>query len=119
MSNLRIIKKKHSTYLGEFLIESSQDEAWKQKMQALTLEGKLDTAIEGFPAEFVEAFPETADMNLQYCIERVELADVPRAAACWWPVDDATHYYVAYPAQFPQATLFMAIDFDDHSECCD
>ena len=34
MSNLRIIKKKHSTYLGEFLIESSQDEAWKEKMQA-------------------------------------------------------------------------------------
>ena len=34
MSNLRIIKKKHSNYLGEFLIESSQDEAWKQKKQA-------------------------------------------------------------------------------------
>lgn len=119
MSNSRITKKKHSTYLGEFLIESSQDEAWKKKMQALTIEGKLDTAIEGFPVEFVAFFPETEAMKLQYCIERVELADIPRAAACWWPADDSAHYYVAYPAQYPAATLYMAIDFDDHAECCD
>lgn len=118
MAKPRIIKKKHVTYLGEFLIECSQDDAWKTKMQGLTLEDKLDTAIEGFPAEFEEVFPETKAMALQYCIERVEFADIPRAASCWWPVDETTHYYVAYPAQYPESTLYMAIDFDDHSECC-
>ncbi|MFC3681065.1 hypothetical protein [Bacterioplanoides pacificum] len=118
MANQRIIKKRHTNYLGDFLLDVSQDESWKNKLQQLTIEGKLDTAEDGFPAYFTDSFPETVGMQLHYCIERVNLDDVPREAACWWPVDESTHYYVAYPAQFPSAAIYLAIDFDDHSECC-
>ncbi|MEK9711775.1 MAG: hypothetical protein VW258_04335 [Thalassolituus sp.] len=114
----RILKKHHTRYLAEFLVECSQNEEWKKKLQSLSGEDKLDTALEGMPAEFVEDFPEVEALNLQYCVERVEYEEVPRAASSWWPVDDETHYYVAYPAQFPESEIYLAIDFDDHSECC-
>ncbi|MBQ0727555.1 hypothetical protein [Thalassolituus oleivorans] len=118
MAKPRIVKKQHSRLLGDFLIDCSQDAAWTDKLKNLTLEGKLDTAVDGFPAEFLGFCPEAEYLKLQYCIERVELADVPRAASCWWPVDENTHYYVCYPAQFPQTTVFMAMDFDEHGACC-
>ena len=118
MSKARIIKKHHTRFLADFLVECSQDEVWKGKMQKLGLEDKLDTAVEGYPQEFVEVFPEAQQYELQYCVERLELADIPRAACCWWPIEEDTHYYVAYPAQFPESSIYMAIDFDDHSECC-
>lgn len=118
MANQRIIKKRHTNYLGDFLVDVSQDESWKKKLQALQIEDKLDTAQEGFPEYFAQSFPETEAMQLQYCVERVNLDDVPRAAACWWPIEENTHYYIAYPAQFPRASIYMAIDFDDHSDCC-
>lgn len=116
MANQRIIKKRHTNYLGEFLLDASQDESWKKQLQELKIEDKLDTAEQGFPADFNAFFPETATMALQYCIERVNLEDVPRAASCWWPTDEATHYYIAYPAAFPRTAIFMAIDFDGSSD---
>ncbi len=119
MSNLRIIKKQHTRYLPDFFVEVSQDPEWEKKLQALQVEDKLDTADSGFPAEFLTWFPEAQALNLNYCIERVEYADIPREASCWWPVDEHTHYYMAYPAQFPQSSIYMAIDFHgDHSDCC-
>ena len=114
----RILKKYHTRYLAEFLVECSQNEEWKKKLQGLNDENKLDTSVEGLPADFVADFPELNGLDLQYCVERIELTEIPRAASCWWPIDDSTHFYVAYPAQFPEATLYMAIDFDDHSDCC-
>lgn len=113
MANQRIIKKRHTTYLAEFLVDASQDESWKQKLRQLPIEDKLDTAEVGFPANFNACFPETLGMRLHYCIERVTLEDVPREASCWWPVDEATHYFITYPAAFPRAAIYMAIDFDD------
>jgi hypothetical protein len=118
MANQRIVKKHHTRYLGEFLVDVSQDEGWKQKLQQLKIEDKLDTTEQGFPAYFTDCFPETVGMELQYCIERVNVEDIPRAASCWWHIDDNTHCYMAYPAQFPRAAVYMAIDFDDHSQCC-
>ena len=119
MSNARIIKKQHTRYLPEFFVEVSQDPVWEEKLQALQIEDKLNTSEAGFPEEFLKWFPEAAALNLEFCIERVNLADVPRAASCWWPVDEKTAYFMAYPAQFPQASVYMAIDFhDDGHECC-
>ena len=119
MSKPRIVKKLHTRYLADFFVEVSQDPEWEKKLQALQTEDKLDTAETGFPAEFFNWFPEAETLNLQYCIERVELADVPRAASCWWPMDEHTHFYMAYPAQFPQSAIYMAIDFHgDHGHCC-
>ncbi|KZZ41926.1 hypothetical protein A3759_10740 [Thalassolituus sp. HI0120] len=118
MANQRIIKKRHTIYLGEFLVDASQDKSWKKKLQELKIEDKLNTSEIGFPSDFNAFFPETVGMELQYCIERVNLEDVPRAASCWWPVDEATHFYMAYPAGFPQTSIFMAIDFEEHSDCC-
>jgi hypothetical protein len=114
----RILKKHHTRYLAEFLVECSQNPQWSSKLQQLNDENKLDTAIDGFPAELIEDFPEIESLNLQYCIERVALEEVPRAAACWWPIEQDTHFYVAYPAAFPETSLYMAVDFDDHSGCC-
>lgn len=118
MANQRIIKKQHTRYLGDFLIDASQDESWKQKLQQLKIEDKLDTTNEGFPADFSNYLPETTGMDLKYSIERVGLEDIPRVASCWWPVDDNTHYYMAYPTEFPRSAIYMAIDFDDHGDCC-
>lgn len=119
MSNARIIKKQHTRYLPEFFVEVSQDPEWEEKLQALQIEDKLNTTEAGFPQEFLKWFPETQAMNLEFCIERVDLADVPRAAACWWPIEENTHFYMAYPAQFPQSSIYMAIDFHgDHQDCC-
>ena len=114
----RIAKKHHSRYLAEFLVEASQNPEWKKKLQSLSDETKLDTAVDGFPEYLLEDLPEISALALQYCIERVELNEVPRAASCWWPIEDDTHFYVAYPANFPETKLYMAVDFDDHSECC-
>lgn len=119
MSNARIVKKLHSRYLADFFIECSQDLEWEKKLRELKIEDKLNTAEAGFPENFQAFFPETAGMNLEYSVERVTLADVPRAASCWWPVEENTHYYMAYPTQFPQTSIFMAIDFTDgHEHCC-
>ncbi len=119
MSNARIVKKQHTRLLAEFFVDVSQDAEWEKKLQALQIEDKIDTAEAGFPAEFADFFPEAEAQKLQYCIERVNLEDVPRAASCWWPIEENTHYYMAYPAQFPQATIYMAIDFNgDHADCC-
>ena len=114
----RILKKHHSRYLAEFLVECSQNPEWTQKLQGLNEENKLDTAVEGLPKEFLEDFPEAEQYNLAYSVERVDLSEVPRAASCWWPVDEETHYYVASPTAFPEAKLYLATDFDDHSDCC-
>lgn len=118
MKKARIVKKLHGRYLAEFLLECSQDEEWKKKLQSLNEENRLETAVEGLPPAFIEDFPETTEMSLEYSVERLSLEEVPRAASCWWPVDEQTHFYVAYPAQFPEKRLYMAVDFDDHSDCC-
>ncbi|WP_430462077.1 hypothetical protein ACQUQU_04625 [Thalassolituus sp. LLYu03] len=119
MSNARIVKKHHTRLLAEFLVEVSQDAEWEKKLQALQVEDKLNTSEAGFPEEFLKWFPEAETLKLEYSIERVELADVPRAASCWWPLEDNTHYFMAYPAQFPQSAVYMAIDFHgDHQDCC-
>ena len=112
--NLRITKKLHTRYLADFFIEVSQDAQWNAKLQELGKEARINTSEVGFPENFVGFFPETETMDLSYSIERLELNDVPRSAACWWPVDEGTQYYMAYPTNFPQATIYMAIDFDDH-----
>jgi len=114
----RILKKHHTRYLAEFLVECSQNPDWKKKLQGLTEENKLDTAVEGFPADFIDDFPEIDALNLQYCVERVEYSEVPRVASRWWPLEEDTHFYVAYPAAFPESSIYMAIDFDDHADCC-
>lgn len=118
--NARITKKLHTRYLADFFIEASQDQHWGKKLQALTIEGRLNTAEDSFPEHFVAFFPETQGMELAYSIERVRYEDVPRSASCWWPLEDNTHYYIAYPNEFPQVAIYMAIDFDDHhhGECC-
>ena len=54
----RILKKHHSRYLAEFLVECSQNPEWTKKLQGLNEENKLDTAVEGLPKEFLEDFPE-------------------------------------------------------------
>ena len=119
MSNRRITKKFHSRYLADFFVECSQDPEWEKKLRELKIEDKLNTVEDGFPADFAEIFPETQGLNLQYCIERITLADVPRAASCWWPTDENTQFYMAYPAEFPQSSIYMAIDFPDgHENCC-
>lgn len=112
MSNKRIIKKIHTRYLGDFLIEASQDTSWAQKMHDLTLEDKLNTSEAGFPEVFSGLFPEASYYQLEYSIERVNLTDIPRDAAAWWPVEPGTSYFMAYPTQFPQVAIYMAIDFD-------
>lgn len=115
MSNRRIQKKLNSRYLAEFLVDCSQDAEWKEALRTLELEDKLDTAERGFPNSFHRYFPETQKMPLQFCVERLELADVPRAASCWWPSEAneaGTQYYMCYPAQFPQAVIYLAMDFD-------
>lgn len=115
MSNARIQKKKHTNLLADFLIEASQDPEWAKKLQALALEDKLDTSELGFPELFTVFFPETKKMNLEYSLERVNYADVPREASSWWPLEeeDTTSYFIAYPTQFPQSVVYMAIDFDE------
>ncbi|MAK92113.1 MAG: hypothetical protein CMI08_09570 [Oceanospirillaceae bacterium] len=119
MSNARIVKKKHTRFLADFMVEVSQDAEWEKKLQALQIEDKLNTAEAGYPTEFLQWVPEAEADNLQYSIERVELADIPREASCWWPVDDNTHFYMAYPSEYPQSSIYMAIDFHgDHSDCC-
>ena len=117
MKKARIIEKQHTNYLAEFLLECSQDSDWEKKLQSLSDENRLETALEGFPPAFTEDFPETVGMNLQYCIEKVALDEIPRAASCWWPMEDDTHFFVAYPVRFPETRLFMAVDFHDHSGC--
>lgn len=112
MSNNRIIKKVHTRYLADFLVEASQDAVWAKKMHDLGLEDKLNTSEAGFPEVFVGLFPEVQGMLLEYSIERVNLADVPRRASSWWPVEPGTSYFMAYPTQFPQSAIYMAIDFD-------
>ena len=114
----RILKKIHNRFLAEFLVEASQSDDWKKKLQTLNDENKLDTSVEGFPFELLEYCPEVEAFQLEYSIERVALADVPRAASCWWPIEQDTHFYVAYPTAFPETKLYMAVDFDDHSSCC-
>jgi len=119
MSNARIEKKKHTRFLADFFVEVSQDPEWEKKLQALKIEDKLNTAEEGYPQEFLQWVPEAEKNNLQYSIERVELEDIPREASCWWPMDDSTRFYMAYPSEFPQSAIYMAIDFHgDHSDCC-
>ncbi|WP_221797974.1 hypothetical protein [Oceanobacter mangrovi] len=113
MANARITKKQHTRLLGDFLIECTQDSAWEGKLKALSDENKIDTSVDGFPAAFLADFPEAEYQKLHYCIERVEYAEVPRAASCWWPVDAETQYFMAYPADFPQSQVYMAIDFDE------
>ena len=103
MSNARIVKKKHTRFLADFMVEVSQDAEWEKKLQALQIEDKLNTAEAGYPTEFLQWVPEAEADNLQYSIERVELADIPREASCWWPVDDNTHFYMAYPSEYPQS----------------
>lgn len=112
MSNARIIKKLHSRYLADFIVEASQDPEWAKKMHDLSLEDKLDTAELGFPEFFAGFFPEVGGMELKYSIERINLADIPRSSSCWWPIEKGTSYFVAYPSEFPQTTVYMAIDFD-------
>lgn len=112
MANARILKKWHTRYLADFLIECTHDELWEAKLKVLDTESKLDTAVDGFPVAFSEFYVETDGMNLQYCIERVQYTDVPRASSCWWPQDEKIQYFMCYPAQFPQAAIYMAIDFE-------
>lgn len=118
--NKRIAKKKHTLYLGEFLIEVSQDKVWIEKLKSLDSEAKLDTAVEGMPAGFIANFPEVEAMNLQYSLEPVDVSEVPRAASCWWEVDKTTRCYLAYPSDFPRTKLYMAVDFELEAEsgCC-
>lgn len=119
MANTRILKKWHTRYLADFMTECTYDAAWEERLKNLKVEDKLNTAELGFPEEFTLFFPETQGMNLQYCLERVELKDIPRSASCWWPTSENTHFFMAYPAQFPQSPIYMAIDFHgDHAECC-
>jgi hypothetical protein len=117
MSNARITKKHHTRFLADFFIECTQDEAWENKLRTLEIEGKLNTATDGFPEVFADLYPETVGLNLQYCVERVDYASVPRAASCWWPVDADTQYFMCYPADFPQSALYMAIDFHAAHQC--
>lgn len=112
MSNARIQKKKHTNYLADFFIEASQDAEWTKKMKEMSLEDKLDTSVLGFPEFFSGFFPETKEMNLEYSIEKVNYADVPRSASSWWPLEDNTTYFVAYPTAHPAAAIYMAIDFE-------
>lgn len=112
MSNYRIVKKIHTRFLGDFFIEASQDPSWAEKMHDLALEDKLSTNENGFPEVFLGLFPEASAYRLEYSIERVNLEDVPREASAWWPVEPGTSYFMAYPTQFPQAAIYMAIDFD-------
>ena len=120
MANARITKKHHTRFIADFFVECIQDKEWEGKLKALAEENKIDTAVDGFPVDFFKAFPEAEGLQLHYCIERIEYADVPRSASCWWPVEENTAYFMAYPADFPNSQLFMAIDFDDcdHHEGC-
>ncbi len=118
MANARITKKYHTRYLADFFVECTQVKEWEEKLKAMGLEDKTDTAVDGFPASFEQEFPEIIGLGLHYCIERVELADIPRAASCWWPIDDATQYFMCYPADFPQSAVYMAIDFDEAGHDC-
>jgi hypothetical protein len=111
----RIEKKLHTRYQAEFLFECSQDPQWAAKLQALEGEQVLESAQEGMPADLLAAFPELDTMALNYCIERVELNEVPRDASCWWPLEEGTQFFLCYPARFPQAALYLAVDFDDHA----
>ena len=72
-------------------------------MHDLGLEDKLNTSEAGFPEVFVGLFPEVQEMLLEYSIERVNLADVPRRASSWWPVEPGTSYFMVYPTQFHKA----------------
>jgi len=120
MANARILKKYHSRLIADFFVECTHDKEWEGKLKGLSDENKIDTAIDGFPADFLSEYPEAELQKLHYCIERVEYAEVPRAASCWWPLEDGTEYFMAYPADFPQSQIYMAIDFDDcdHHEGC-
>ena len=113
MSNARIQKKKHTNLLADFFIEASQDPEWSKKMKEMGLEDKLDTSALGYPEFFDGFFPEAQSMELEFSIEKINYADVPRSASSWWPVDETTTYFVAYPTQFPQSSIYMAIDFDE------
>ena len=113
MTSQRQRKKYHTRLLGEFLIDSSRDEKWLQKLKDLTIEGKLDTNIDGYPAAFERDFEEVHQYALHYCIERVDLSDIPRQASCWWPTEEQCHYYMAYPADFPRSAIFLAMDFEN------
>lgn len=110
----RVVKKIHNRYLIDFFIEATQDQAWNKQLQELAIEGRINTSENGFPENFAGFFPETQNMGLTYSIERIELADVPREASCWWPIEEGTQYYMAYPTSFPQAAIYLAIDFDEH-----
>lgn len=110
----RITKKLHTRFLIDFFIEATQDHDWNHKLENLAIEGRINTAEDGFPENFLGFFPETKSMDLNYSIERVELVNIPREAACWWPIEEGTQYYMAYPTNFPQAAIYLAIDFDEH-----
>jgi len=98
--------------MADFLIECTQDEGWKQKLSQLSEEGKLDTALEGMPVMFEDVFPEALGMNLQYCIESIQLADVPRRASRWWPNEEGAQYFMCYPSAFPESALYLCIDLN-------
>lgn len=110
----RVTKKLHTRFLIDFFIESTQDQDWNQKLKDLAIEERINTSESGFPANFQGFFPETKTMDLAYSIERVELNAVPREASSWWPIEEGTQYYMAYPTNFPQAAVYLAIDFDEH-----
>lgn len=113
---LRIVKKLHTRYLADFFIEASQDPQWSAKLQGLSAEERINTSEAGFPEHFVNFFPETEGMELAFSIERLELAEVPRSASSWWPIEEGTQYFMAYPSSFPEASLYMAIDFDHNHD---
>lgn len=110
----RITKKLHTRFLVDFFIEATQSPEWNEKLQGLEVEARLNTSEQGFPENFLGFFPETQNMGLEYSIERVELEAIPREASCWWPIEEGTQYYMAYPSNFPQAAVYLAIDFDEH-----
>ncbi len=110
MSNPRITKKKHSRYQADFLIECTQSPEWIEKLKTLTEEGRLDTALDGFPDDFFAMYPETTSMALHYGIEKITYSDVPRQASRRWPSEEGAHYFLCYPMDFPQAALYMSVD---------
>ena len=115
----RLEKKLHTRYQADFLFECSQDPVWAEKLKNLEDGQALESAMDGLPQDFVALFPETEEMLLNYCIERVELADVPRPASCWWPIAEGTQFLFCYPAPFPQAARYFAVHIDDHDHTPD
>ncbi|MDF1764556.1 MAG: hypothetical protein P1U57_14200 [Oleibacter sp.] len=118
MSNLRIRKKFHTNFLGDFLIEASQDEAWQGHLKKLPMDERIGSDDLGYPQEFAALADYAILPPLSYSVERVALKDIPRRVSCWWPIEENTHYYLCYPTEFPKTQLYLAIDFDDHSDCC-